>query len=56
MLRDPGGDHDGCAMWLAVARERFEFDPDADKLEVDMLPGRTIVGFRLPLASPDRLA
>lgn len=56
MLRDRDGDRDGCAMWLAVAREPFEFDPGGDHLEVDMLPGRTIIGFRLPLALPGRLA
>lgn len=49
MLRDEDQDHDGIAEWVAVPRERFILDPDTDRLEVDMLPGRTCISLLLPV-------
>jgi hypothetical protein len=47
MLRDPDGDRDGCAMWLAVPVQHIGIKP-GDSLEVGMLPARSIIRVGLP--------
>jgi hypothetical protein len=50
VLRDPDGDEDGCAMWLAVPLEPLTVTPGPGWLILaDELPGKTILGLELPV-------
>lgn len=49
VLRDPDGDRDGNAMWVAVPRESLPDPSSGLTLLADVLPGKTVLGFALPL-------
>jgi hypothetical protein len=49
LIRDEDGDTSGCAAWFAVPREEFALRAHRDHLEVDFLPGKTIINFTLKL-------
>ena len=57
VLRDPDGDEDGCAMWIAVPREEIPVVLGMRGLmgwevAADVLPGRSILSVRHQMAVP----
>jgi hypothetical protein len=50
VLRDPDGDENGCAMWVAVPLEPLTLtEIPGWAILADALPGKTILGLQLPL-------
>jgi hypothetical protein len=47
VLRDPDGDEDGCAMWVAVPREELPLAGPGWVVAADMLPGHSILSVRI---------
>ena len=47
VLRDPGQDKDGCAMWVAVPIEEPAGRPVG--VEADVIPGRAMLSVRVEL-------